>query len=482
MTELKFGRSHIIVVCMASSKFTGGADVISTVKSGHSFKSVKIAVLSRARRIYSLVKVDELLPEFVIPDCCFLTPEELERLHKISGDSKKARELLLLLKRKGSQAARKFVVCLMLEPEHCGHQELATELMDNLSRKEQQTIKTIVANVNLVGSEKSKITAVQADSVSVEKPLPPIELRGPLKGKKYAEVDRRLWLYLQQSQYELFYKLTARMKERSDVPEYQIVGMWFESVAYVHTNKDHQKCINGLLKPALELCKNPKVMNNNILEGRLHQRMSQVLLMLGNKQEAVLHFRKAEWLLQFVGRGYDKVQLFLRKAKILSATEPHDKHLVEKMYNSALENISDDDPFAFSCQPSVYLSKAAFHLGFSFGSKPLPTVEPPDIPQHNIDKAREALTALSLRRIQLFSMRQFELELVSAELLRLERRNHEALETFRSVKQRSKESNLDNLVAVAEHRITYLETEVLNDRVIDELLAGFPEEVKADTL
>ena len=463
---------------MTSSNFVGEPVVTGTFKSGHIFKSVKRAVLSRARRIYGLVKVDELLPELITPDCCFVTPEESERLNKISGDYKKARELLLLLKRKRSRAARKFVACLILEPEHSGHQELATELIGSLSRKEQQRIKRIVAKVRLVRSETSNDTAVETDTVSIEKPLPPIELQGPLKGKKFTELDQRLWLYLRESRYELFYKLTARMRERSDVPEYQIVGMWFESLAYVHTDKDHQKCVSSLLKPALELCKNPRVNNNNILEGRLHQRMSQVLLMLGNKHEAVVHFRKTESLLQFVGRGYDKVQLFLRKAKILSATEPQDKYVVEKMYNSALENISDDDPFAFSCQPSAYLSKAAFHLGISFGSKPLLTVEPPDTPQQNIDKAREALTALSLQKIQLFSMRQFELELVAAELLRLEGKNNDALEVFKSVKQRSRESNLDNLVAVAEHRIMYLESEILNDAVIDELLVGLPGEEK----
>ena len=73
---------------------------------------MKKAVLSRARTIYNYVKVDELIPEFVHPECCFLTRKELEKLHGIYGDSRKAQELLLFLKKKGSLATCKFIACL----------------------------------------------------------------------------------------------------------------------------------------------------------------------------------------------------------------------------------------------------------------------------------------------------------------------------------------------------------------------------------
>ena len=84
---------------------------------------------------------------------------------------------------------------------------------------------------------------------------------------------------MQEGKYDLLHTLTTRMCGRSDVPEYQIVGMWFESVAYIHKDKDHEKCVSDLLTPALELCNDSKVVNQNILEGKLHQRMSQVQLM-----------------------------------------------------------------------------------------------------------------------------------------------------------------------------------------------------------
>ena len=266
--------------------------------------TAKKAVLSRARTIYKYMKVDELIPEFLHPECCFLTHKELEKLHGIHGDSRKARELLLLLKKKGNWATCKFIACLMLEPEHSGHREIAKELMDSLPQNEQQRIYTIFGKAT--------------SPLKVDKSPPYIELEGRLKGSKFEQLDRRLWSYLQESKYDLFYRLTTRMRGRSDVLEYQIVGMWFESVAYIHKDKDHEKCVSDLLTPALELCKDPKVVNRNILEGRLHQRMSQVQLMLGNKQKAIEHFHKSESCLQFVGKGYDRVQLLLRRAKIMS--------------------------------------------------------------------------------------------------------------------------------------------------------------------
>ena len=425
--------------------------------------TVKKVLLSRARTIYNYVKVDELIPELVHPECCFLTHKELEKLHGIHGDSRKARELLLLLKKKGSLATCKFIACLMLEPEHIGHQEVAKELMDSLPQNEQQRIYAL----------NGKATSALK---KVDKSPPYIELQGRLKGSKFEKLDRRLWLYLRESKYDLFYELTTRMRGRSDVPEYQIIGMWFESVAYIHKDKDHEKCVSDLLTPALELCNDPKVVNQSILEGRLYQRMSQVQLMLGNKQKAIEHFHKSESLLQFVGRGYDRVQLSLRRAKIMSSVLPQEKQSVEMMYASALENISDDDAFAFSCRPSLCTSKAAFHLGISFGS---PTVEPAAIiPHDDIMKAREALNALSHLDIQSVAIRQCEQSLIFAKLLHLEGKCDGSLKAFVDVKQRSMENNLGNLVAIAEIHIKHLEAEKSNDVVIDEILDGLPDEME----
>ena len=173
------------------------------------------------------------------------------------------------------------------------------------------------------------------------------------------------------------------------------------------------------------------------------------------------------------------MQLLLRKAKILSAISPHDKQVVEMMYASALDCISDDDPFAFSCRPSLYLSKAAFHLGISFGSKPSTTVEPATtIPPDDIRKARETVSALSrdCDNVQMIIIRQCEQSLVHAELLRLEGNLCDALKEFEAVKQKSTQKSLDNLVSIAEHRVKFIEHEKFKSNVIDELLEDLPDQ------
>ena len=59
-----------------------------------------------------------------------------QRAGEAAQDSRKARKLLLLLKKKGSLATRKFIACLLLErPEYSGHQEVAK---DSLPQNEQQ--------------------------------------------------------------------------------------------------------------------------------------------------------------------------------------------------------------------------------------------------------------------------------------------------------------------------------------------------------
>lgn len=430
-------------------------------------KSAKKVVLSHARQIYNYVKVDELIPELVNPELSFVTNKELERLHGIYGDSNKARELLLILKKKGSLANCKFVACLMLEPEHTGHKELAQELIDSIPQKEKDRIKKIIDSAT-VTSEKA---------YNVEKPLPHIELQGYLKGHKFDLLNGRLWHYLQKGQYDSFYQITNYMRDSSGVVEYQILGLWFESVAYIHNDSDHEKCVSNLLLPALALCKDPVVTNQTILEGRLHQRLSQVLLLLGKKKEALNRFHMAESRLQFVGRGYDRVQLLLRNAKILSSmslSDAHGEQRIEMMYASALDCISDSDPFAFSCRPSLYLSKAAFHLGMSFGSKLSLTTEPPGtISNDKIRKAKDAMTALSRGNVRPISIRQCEQSLVEAELLRLEGGVSDALEAFESAKQRSAQKGLTNLVSIAEHRIKYLEHEKIKTTVLDELIQGY---------
>jgi hypothetical protein len=120
-------------------------------------KSVKKLVLSRAREIYRYVKVEELIPELVNPELSFVTQKELEKLHKINGDSRKARELLVILNKKGSIATCKFMACLLLEPEHSGHQELAQELMKNSLKVKGRESKTSSAKPLLTQKEYVKL-------------------------------------------------------------------------------------------------------------------------------------------------------------------------------------------------------------------------------------------------------------------------------------------------------------------------------------
>ena len=418
--------------------------------------------MNHSRRIHKFVKVDELIPLMVHPQLTFASSSELKELRKIRGDSNKARELLVMLKGKRNPATFcKFVASLKLEDEHCGNQELAEEIIVNIPEKERKRINEIIRNVK-----------------RVERPLQPqLELQGCLRGRKYDEVDHRLWDNLQKGEYDLFYQLTTRMR-KSAVAEYQTLGLWFESVAYTHSHKDHEKCISDLLKPALELCKDSNMLSTNqtILEGRLHLRLSQILLVLGKNEEAVHHFDVAETRLQYVSKGYDKVQLLLRKAKVLSTTSPHDHHdklKIENIYASALDCISDDSPFAFACRPSLYLSKAAFHLGIAFGSKPSSTAAPPNIISNdNIRKARDALNAVSHKEIQPIVIRHCEQCLVEAELLRLEGDVGNALKIFQEVKQKGIDKGLNNLVSIAEHRIIYLEQEKFKECEINEILRG----------
>ena len=119
----------------------------------------------------------------------------------------------------------------------------------------------------------------------------------------------------------------------------------------------------------------------------------------------------------------------------------------------------------------MYLSKAAFHMGIAFGSKPSPNAVPPDIiSNENIRKARDALNTVFYKESQPFVIRHCEQCLVEAELLRLEGDLCNALKLFQHVKQKGTNKGLSNLVGIAEHRIRYVEQEKFKEHEIDEIL------------
>lgn len=118
--------------------------------------------------------------------------------------------------------------------------------------------------------------------------------------------------------------------------------------------------------------------------------------MKGKKHVGATHFKMAKEQLQFVGRGYDKTNMYCREAKMLSVTETHRR---ADMYQDALGTLEMDDPYFLASYPSMTLSKAAFHLHFAFGSKLTLKDDLPTVSAEDIQKARETLSGFNEENI-----------------------------------------------------------------------------------
>lgn len=180
-----------------------------------------------------------------------------------------------------------------------------------------------------------------------------------------------------------------------------------------------------------------------------------VYLMDKKKKTGSKEFERAKLELQFVGRGYDKTNLFCREAKVLSATQPSCRGRIEEVYHKALSTLLIDDPYFLASYPSIILSKAAFHLHFAFGSKPDKSelVFPSAADFH---KAKDTLQHLVKSEHILIEMRRMEYDLIQAELLRLDGKKEEAYQKYLALAS----SSSGNISAIAQHRMDCMSIKV----------------------
>jgi tetratricopeptide (TPR) repeat protein len=413
--------------------------------------TVKKVTLQQSFQIQRYLNFTELFPALIHPNLKFLRVDELDRIHKLPTDTQRANELLLVLRRRSSVAATKFLACLWLTREHIGHEELFFAIFPEVPEDNVEDIVRLCK---------------QSSSASPVKPPALIELQGDLTDTKFLKVQSHLWDLFGRGDYSRIAQFTSQLRS-SPSPDWAVVGMWFEAVncVFIHECKDHFNCVADLLKPALEKCKHSSVTNQNILEGRIYLRMSAVFLTRGEKSTAIEYSERAKELLSFT-RGYDRAKLFLREAKVFSALSAGDhRKEVEKMYQFALDNFDEDHA---SCRPTAHLSLAAFYLHISFGSKTITGSPAPSVSDEDVRKAKLQLKAVEGEFLP--SMRLCEQLLLQAEILRLEGKVDKAMEAFRKTICMSEDTKLHNLVSIAEHRFQLAKLQGEKSDFLDDLI------------
>ncbi len=103
-------------------------------------RTVKKATLQQSFLIQRYLNFTELLPGLIHPDLRFLSMEELDRIHRLPTDAQKANELLLVLGKRSSLAASKFLASLWLTREHLGHEELFSNIFPLVAEDKAQRI------------------------------------------------------------------------------------------------------------------------------------------------------------------------------------------------------------------------------------------------------------------------------------------------------------------------------------------------------
>ena len=449
---------------------------------------LKRTIFYHSKALSEQLNFDQLLPSFLIPKYKFLSKDELKQLDELPTDRQKANKLLVILRtsKRSSRKLRKFLACVFDEDEHAGHEDLSRKFRSMLPPEEIEKIRNLMMKPptkadrhgdRSVSAYKPQGSMTVADGPRPELPMKLIQYEGCLVKKSYYKLDRELWDNFSTGRYDKLETLTQRINASTKVPiDIKIIGRWFQALISMHRDGSHETCLNDLLQPALDMCSGEKVQNRNILEGRICQRMAQVSLVMGRKEDATTYFDRANVLLQFVARGYDKVNMLCRLAKIMCATMPEKRKEIEETYCKALDNVSDDDSFALASKPSIILSKAAFHLRISFGSKPSKSdIEKSLLPQvcpEDIDKARDTLNPLQSSEV-LLTMRKCEFKFLEGELLRHEGKTYEASQTFKEVICESEAAKLPNIVASAQHRLDVIEKEEEWDQSIEEVLEGY---------
>ncbi len=403
--------------------------------------------------IVKYLNVQEILPYSLTPGLDFLKSKEEKKILQVcdrEGPRMLAtRVLAYLTHRKDPERKendfRKFVACINLAVDHKGHRDLtkmiSRKVIDKLGEDEWKKIQNL---------EKESETPVPSPYSSPCRSPDLIVLQGTIAEEWFVKLERDLWISFSRGHYEDLNVLIDSIS--TEYPDFDddchVVVLWFRSLIKMHRDKDYCKAIS-ILDDAMEIAHD--CVNSTILVGRIRQRKAQVYLMDKKKKMGVKEFERAKYELQFVGRGYDKTNLFCREAKVLSATQPNCRERIEEVYDKALSTLSRADPYFLASYPSITLSKAAFHLHFSFGSKP----EKSELffsSATDIQKAKDTLRDFVESEHIFIEMRRMEYDLILAELLRLEGKKEDACKKYLELAH----SSSGNISSIAKHRIVWI--------------------------
>jgi hypothetical protein len=418
-------------------------------------------VLRLSEPVCNYLDVHEVLKYHHNPDLTFLTEEEQDLLQDSAStcpSGRLASRLLSFLAKKKESDFRKFIACVNRASEHRGHKELLKCFQAKLDDEEWLSIEELISG-SITPLSSPYVTPQNSPAtrhivISPEKPMPLIVLEGRLVEEDILEMDWKLWLSFSRGRYDDLEDLVGRMHDEygEDSIDCEVVALWFQSLILMHRHKNYNGALR-VLEGAMDLAMTSDCVNKRILVGRILQRRAQIFLMKGQKRVGARYFREAKEQLQFVGRGYDKTNMYCREAKMLSATEPHRRIDIEKMYQSALYALEKDDPYFLASYPSVTLSKAAFHLHLAFGSKLTPRDKLPLVTSDDIQKARETLSSFNEEEHILIDMRRFEYDLLQAELCWVEEKMEEARSRFTILKRAAEDSQVGNIASIAGHRL-----------------------------
>ena len=446
--------------------------------SGRAQYGVTDCVLRRAKELLDFLNVDEVLKAEITPVLTFLTHQETERLQNLQDNREPTQKVIsrLLHFVKGREgcarddACRKLVACIVSTSEvDRGHRDLEKVFHDKLPQHEWVFVKRLVSEVadspmpspyRTPQEREAKNTEELASFETPEQPISFIRLQGQLgEGENFAGIEREMWLRFSAGEYTMLKRTVEGVqidREFAADVDCRVVAKWFNSLIIMHRDGSYQNAIAELLD-ALVLCQQDECVNRTILEGRIYQRMAQNYLMMDLKPLAMKHFEMAKECLQLVGRGYDKANMFCREAKIMSAVEPHKTEEIEGKYNSALSALQKEDPFFLASFPSVTLSKVAFHLKVSFGSKASREHSLPHMHPADIEKAKQTLDTIDEKEHILLEMRKCEYTFLCAELSRLQGKEGEAREQFKALLSTPGSSKVKNILSLAEQRLHSME-------------------------
>ena len=401
-----------------------------------------------AREIHESLHVKELLHLAMIPGLDFLRDDELSKLthDNVTPSGYLADRVLCCLKTRDTLTREedflKFIACIKSSSSHRGHLEITKYIKSKLDEEEWDHVERLIEE-----GTTTLPSPYMTPIPSPERPIAFISLQGELVEENFLKIECRLWLSFSKGCYN---DLECLIEDCGQLgTDCQVVALWFKSLIMMHRHAKYPDAIETLDR-AMALSFGSE--NENILTGRILQRKAQIYLMMGLKNDGARSFEHAKDQLQFVGRGYDKTNMYCREAKMLSATEPNRRADIEKVYNDALGTLEKDDPYFLASYPSVTLSKAAFHLHFAFGSKWAPTDKLPTVSSNDMQKARETLSDFNEEEHILIDMRRCEYDLIQAELCRLEGRQDEAQSRFANVIRSADRKKMGNIASIATHR------------------------------